>query len=176
MLQNLKSLPEITPRIIPGNPEIHYSCNLTQSNIDAMVALGFLVANFFNRSVVCPACRSDQLIVSEACMECSSHDISPVALFYHYTCAAVFPLKVGDRHRRQCPKCGDCIVNCADEFEECGQIYHCSACSHDSPEAITHLECRSCDWAGDANQAATIRLESFHLTEKARKFLEEQTG
>lgn len=175
-LRELASLPAITPQIIPGNLGLLYPCNLSQSEIDAMVDSGFLSPQFFKRCVVCPECRSEQLLLSEVCVACGSQDLLPVPLLYHYVCAAVFPLDRGNQHLRHCPKCGDSISDHAEEFEECGQCYHCVACSLDSPEAFTQLQCPSCHWTGDANQAPTVRLETFHLTEKALALTREEAG
>lgn len=174
-LRELASLPAITPQFTPGSNEPHYPCNLSQSEIDAMVASGFLYPRFFKRLVVCPECWSQQLSLSEACAACGSQDLVPVPLGYHYVCAAVFPLDRGNQHLGHCPKCGDSISDRAEEFELCGQIYHCAACSVDSPEAVTQLQCPSCYWTGDANQAPTVRFETFHLTEKALALTREKT-
>ena len=106
----------------------------------------YLLREFFDRVLACPACKSCQLNIRETCPACKSADIAPVSLLHHYRCALVAPEEdFLQGLAYTCPKCQKSLNHIGVDYDKPGQRYRCGACKTLSADVITLGQCRSCD-------------------------------
>ena len=97
-----------------------------------LLRLGYIRrTRFIDKTHVCPACHSSQLLFFETCPQCGSSDIKEEPVLHHFRCANVSPehtyMSDGDL---RCPKCKRILRHIGVDYDRPSSIYTCNQCEH----------------------------------------------
>lgn len=137
-----------------------------------LVRHGYLTRQFFDRTHVCPQCRSARLSVREECSRCRSPNLHEEIMVHHFRCAHIAPESCfhaeGDF---VCPKCGRALRHIGLDYDKPGSVAHCDNCGAVNDKPAVGFKCMDCGAQHDSEQVPSRDWFSFHLTPLAVQHL-----
>jgi hypothetical protein len=133
---------------------------------------GYLTRQFFDRTQVCPQCRSARLSVREECPRCRSPNLHEEIMVHHFRCAHIAP----ESHFHAdgdfvCPKCGRALRHIGLDYDKPGSVAHCDSCGAVNDRPAVGFKCMDCGAQHDSEQVPSRDWFSFHLTPLAVQHL-----
>lgn len=133
--------------------------------LEMLAELGLLRRKFFKRVNACGQCGSARLNAFEACVSCSSAQLSEEDLVHHYPCGykAAEAEFVSDRDLN-CPKCLKALRHLGVDYDRPGTVLTCVDCKTVMADPVIVLECMDCNHANPGNGVETVDWFNYELT------------
>lgn len=144
--------------------------------LNNLASLGMLDKLVNNKLLVCPEHKTSFLLsVRISCPKCSSINVEKLNLLEHRACGFISEKKnfISDPELK-CPSCKKHIKNQEKELRMPASWYLCNDCKDKFDEAKINLHCNEFDHDFTANQADSITLYNYILTDDTEKFALDQ--
>jgi transposase-like protein len=139
--------------------------------LDKLTNLGLLDKLVNNKFLICPEHKTSFLLsVRISCPKCSSINVEKLNLLEHRTCGFISEKKhfINDAELK-CPSCKKAIQNQEKEIRLPASWYLCNDCKDKFDEAKVNLHCNEFDHDFTANQADSIVLYNYALSDDTEK-------
>lgn len=166
----------LVPEIDSGTAKFGYKIlreleNCEGDFLDTVSELGILARSVHNKFLVCPEHRSSFLLsVRISCPKCNSIDVEKLNLLEHRACGFISERKYFENNDElKCPSCKKQIKNQEKELRLPASWYLCNDCKDKFDEAKINLHCNEFDHDFAPNQAGSVVLYSYTLSDNTTK-------
>jgi hypothetical protein len=145
----------------------------SREELEALVGQDLLERTFVERLTLCESCGSHAVNVHEACVSCSSSNLSQFQVFFHFRCGFTGPVSAfaQDRNGLRCPKCKKLLVDLGTDHDSPGSFFRCGSCASMFQTPHSGVRCTSCGARYTASALAglqTIDACNYRLTNIGR--------
>lgn len=140
------------------------SPNDTYSIIEQLAEANILLFEVHSKSLKCPRCRSNNVIIQYLCPYCQFPDFDKSKVIEHFKCHYMdLELKFKKDTELICPNCKSVLKQLGVDYQKHGPWFKCASCQKFFDEPLANYYCGDCNSVFELQQAVFNSLYSYKL-------------